>query len=250
MALLRSLLWTVPLIFAATIVMGSISLLASIVDGTGRLQHRIARQWARILLRISGVQVTVTGAENLTPGTAYVFCSNHLSLIDTPLVFGYLPWEFRILARKGLWSIPFLGWHLRRARHMPVARDDVRHSLRNLTDAAQRVAAGMSVVVFPEGTRSPDGNLVEFKAGAAYIAIKAGVPLAPMCILGTRQVHTEGSVIVRPGRAELHIGAPISTAGLTPRDSRQLLAKLRERVTEMVQSRSEGLLQWSARRKR
>jgi 1-acyl-sn-glycerol-3-phosphate acyltransferase len=233
-ALLRSLLWTDPAFFILTMAMGSLSLAASVVDGSGRLQHRIAQRWARLVMRLIGVHVVVGGAENLTPGQAYVFCSNHLSLIDTPLVFGYLPVEFRILARKGLWRIPFLGWHLRRAGHMPVDRENARAGLRNLTEAAVRVAEGMSVVIFPEGGRSPDGSLGEFKPGAAYVAIKAGVPVAPFCILGTRRVHTKGTPVLRPGRVELHFGDPLPTSGLTPRDARELTARLQESVRELL----------------
>jgi len=234
MSLLRSLLWTDPVFYLLTAVMGSISLGASLVDGSGRLQHRIARRWARMVLKVMGVRIAVSGIEHLAPGTAYVFCSNHLSLIDTPLVFGYLPWEFRILARRGLWRIPFLGWHLRRAGHMPVDRDDARAGLRNLAEAAARVSRGMSVLVFPEGGRSADGNLREFKPGAAYVAIKAGAPMAPFCIVGTRHVHTIGSVVVRPGRVELRIGRPIPTTGMTQRDTRALAAQARERVRELL----------------
>jgi 1-acyl-sn-glycerol-3-phosphate acyltransferase len=186
-----------------------------------------------MVLRLIGVEVTVAGAERLKAGQTYVFCSNHLSLIDTPLVFGYFPWDFRILARKGLWSIPFLGWHLKRAGHMPVARDDVRASLRNLTGAARRVSEGMSVLLFPEGGRSPDGRIGEFKPGAAYIAIKAGVPIVPFGIVGTRRIHTKGSPVLRPGCVELRIGAPIPTEGLTHRDSRKLIERVRECVREL-----------------
>lgn len=235
LARLRSLLFTDPMIFALTILMGVLSLLASVVDGTGRLQHAIARRWARMLLGICGVRVTVRGAENLTPGAAYVFCSNHLSLIDTPLIFGYLPWEFRILARSGLWKIPFLGWHLRRAGHMPVVRDDVRASVRNITYAARRGAEGTSVFVFPEGGRSPDGRTQEFRAGAAYIAIRAGARLVPMGIVGTREVHKLGSAVVRPGSVELRIGRPLPTTGLTSRDARNLMEQTRRQVSELLE---------------
>ena len=232
--MLRALLWTDPLIAILTVCMGSLSLLASIVDGTGRWQHTIARQWARWVLAAGGVKVTVTGLENLTPGATYVFCSNHHSLIDTPLVFGYLPWEFRVLAKKSLWKIPFLGWHLGRAGHLPVAKDNVRASIRNLADAARRVGEGVSIVVFPEGGRSPDGNLCEFRPGGAYIAIKAGVPVVPMCIRGTRAVLQIGSIIVRPGQVELRLGSPISTTGMNHRDVDRLLAELRARILDLI----------------
>lgn len=232
--MLRALLWTDPLIAILTVFLGSLSLLASIVDGTGRWQHAIARRWARWVLAASGVKVTVTGLENLTPGATYVFCSDHHSLIDTPLVFGYLPWEFRVLAKKSLWMIPFLGWHLGRAGHLPVAKDNIRASIRNLTGAARRVATGVSIVVFPEGGRSPDGNLGEFRPGGAYIAIKAGAPVVPMCIRGTRAVLAIGSIIVRPGLVELRIGSPISTTGMNHRDVDRLLAELRARILDLI----------------
>ena len=230
----RSLLWTVPAIFALTVGMGTLSLLASVLDGTGRLQHRIARRWARLVLSVSGVQVTITGAEKLLRQTSYVFCSNHLSLIDTPLVFGFLPWEFRVLARSGLWSIPFLGWHLRRAGHMPVDRGDVRASARSLVNASRRVAQGTSVLVFPEGGRSKDGRLGEFKAGVAHIALRARVPVVPLAILGTRAIHREGSPILRPGQVELRIGTPIITTSWSSRDSRGLIRELQRRVAELM----------------
>lgn len=245
-SLVRALLWIDPLIYAATILMGSISLLASLLDSTGRRQHRVARRWARMVLAISGVKVRVTGLENLVPGAAYVFCSNHVSLMDTPLLFGYLPWELRTLAKKELFRIPFLGWHLRRAGHLPVARDDVRASVRNIADAARRVAQGMSIVVFPEGGRSEDGTLGEFKAGGAYIAIRAGVPIVPVGVIGTHEVLQPGSVLVRPGPVELRIGTPIPTSGLRPRDSARILAELRYRISRLIHSPSESTFSLSA----
>lgn len=231
--MLRALFWTDPLICLLTAVMATVSLLASLFDGTGRWQHRVARRWARMVLWVSGVEVAVSGTEHLVPGATYVFCSNHLSLIDTPLVFGYLPWEFRVLAKQYVFDIPFLGWHMRRAGHFPV-RDDVRSSVRNIAEAARRVSEGMSLMIFPEGGRSPDGVLREFKAGAAYIAIKAGVPVVPMGITGTRQVLRRGSIIVRPGRVALRIGSPVPTSGMTIRDAQALLAELRRRIAELT----------------
>ncbi|MBI3666876.1 MAG: 1-acyl-sn-glycerol-3-phosphate acyltransferase [Acidobacteria bacterium] len=232
----RALLWIDPLILLATAVMGSISFLASLVDGTGRRQHRIARRWARQVLAIAGAKVKVTGIENLTPGVAYVFCPNHLSLIDTPLMFGYLPWEFRTLAKKELFGTPFLGWHLRRAGHLPVAPEDVRSSARSIVASARRVSEGVSILIFPEGERGRGAGLEEFKAGAAFIAIKAGAPIVPVGILGTRQVHKMGSIIVRPSKVELRIGKPIPTTGMGSRDAERLLAELRERIEELIRS--------------
>ncbi len=235
----RALLWTDPLICLVTAFMASLSLVASIFDGTGRAQHRIARRWARMVMAVSGVKVTVSGLENLTAGATYVFCSNHLSLIDTPLVFGYIPWDFRILAKEYVFRIPFLGWHMRRAGHFPV-KEDLRSSVRNLTGAARRVAEGVPLVIFPEGGRSPDGQMREFKPGVAYIAIKAGVPIVPMGIIGTREIHRTGTLVVRPGPVELRFGAPIVTSQMTVRDADRLLAELRQRIAEIGRASGSG----------
>jgi 1-acyl-sn-glycerol-3-phosphate acyltransferase len=234
--MLRALLWTDPAICVLTIIMGTISLTASLFDGTGRLQHRIARRWARMVMGVSGVRVSVRGAGNLAPGCAYIFSGNHLSLVDTPLVFGYLDWEFRVMAKERYFKVPFLGWHLRRAGHLPVAPGNVRTAVRNIGAAARRAAEGMSIVMFPEGTRSPDGRLHPFHAGTAYVAIKAGVPVVPMGLLGTRDVLKPGSIFVRPFPVELRIGVPIPTAGMTTRDAESLLAELRARIVELCSS--------------
>ena len=133
-----------------TSVMGLLSLLSSLFDSTGRLQHGIAGLWGRMLMAAFMVKVRLRGVENLAPGRAYVFASNHFSLIDTPLMFGFMPRPFRILARSGLWKIPFIGWHLDRAGHLPVHRENPRLAVRNIASAAERVKGGRSILVFPE----------------------------------------------------------------------------------------------------
>src|SRR5579862_1166488 len=137
LAALRALLLIDPLIILLTIGMGTLSLAASLVDATGRRQHRLARAWARMLLGVSGVKVTVEGLEKLDPGATYVLVANHLSYYDIPAVLATIPLEIRFFAKKGLFQIPFLGTHLHRAGHIPVVRGDPRASLKNLHDAAR-----------------------------------------------------------------------------------------------------------------
>lgn len=230
---LRSVLWMCPLIGLSVVVMGSISLVSSLFDSTGRLQHRVAVRWARMVLGICRVKVDVVGAENLDPRREYVFCSNHFSLIDTPVVFGWMPREFRILARHGLWKIPFLGWHLNRAGHLPVHRENPRVAARNIQRAADEVRAGYSVFLFPEGGRTREDQMRPFKPGAGYIAIRAGAPVVPMAIVGTRGILPPNSLNLRPGRAELRVGPPISTEGLDQRDAKELMARVREAIRRL-----------------
>ncbi len=234
MSSLRALLITDPLIVLATAVMGTISLIVSLFDSTGRAQHSVARAWSRILLAVSGVKVTVEGLEKIAGLTSCVLVSNHLSYMDTPLVLAFIPLQFRFLAKTSLFKIPFIGYHLHRAGHIAVRRGDARASLKSMAEAAQAVRErGVSILVFPEGGRSP-GPLREFKEGAAYIAIKSGAPAVPIGISGTRAVVPIGSIIVRPGDVRLRIGGPIPTAGLALHDRHKLTGQLRERVAELM----------------
>ncbi len=228
---LRALFITAPLIVLDTVIFGSLSMMASLFDPTGVTQHRIARVWARVLLAVSGIRVEVEGVEKLDPRGSYVLVSNHLSLTDTPLVMAHIPLQFRFFAKQGLFRIPLLGGHLRRAGHLPVVRDNPRAGLKTLADGARLLGGrGISVLIFPEGGRSDDGTLHEFRPGASYVAIKAGVPAVPVAITGTREILPMGSIQVMPGRARLCIGDPIPTADLAPQDHTRLTAELRRRI--------------------
>jgi 1-acyl-sn-glycerol-3-phosphate acyltransferase len=234
LAYVRSLLITDPIIILATIVMGTYSLLASLFDSDGCLQHKISRVWSRMLLWVSGVRMEIDGLENIHPGASYVFVSNHASLMDTPVVLAHLPVQFRFLAKKGLFLIPILGTHLRRAGHLPVVKDDPRASLKSMSDAARIIRErSYSVLLFPEGGRSA-GELKEFKEGAAYIAIKAGVPAVPIGMMGTRQVLPMGSMQIMSGVVKLRIGVPIPTENLTLKDRGQLTQTLRDKVADLI----------------
>lgn len=224
-----------PLLIVATMVLGTASLVASAFDKRGRTQHAIARFWARTLLAISGARIHIEGLEKLNPATAYVLVANHTSYMDTPVVL-LLPLQIRFFAKEGLFRIPLLGGHLRRAGHFPVPRSNPRASLKSLTEAARLVRErGVSVLLFPEGGRSSDG-LRDFKEGAAYLAIKAGVPIVPIGITGTGPLLPMGSIHVRPHAVTVRIGDPIPTAG-TKLDGRgELNHELRCQVAALIAS--------------
>lgn len=232
---LRVFLFTDPMIVLATIVMGSISLLTSLFYSTGRAQHSVARLWSHILLLVCGVRVRVEGIEKIPPGASCVFVCNHLSYIDTPVVLSRIPAQFRFLAKESLFRIPFLGYHLDRAGHIRVPREDPRASVRAMTEAARVIREqGISVLVFPEGGRSHNGQLQEFKEGAAYIAIKAGVPIVPMAVSGTREIMAMHSSYIQGGTVRLRVGDPVATSGLTLRDRAGMMACIRERVAALL----------------
>jgi 1-acyl-sn-glycerol-3-phosphate acyltransferase len=232
---LRAYLITAPLIVLSTIGFGLVSLVVSLFESSGRKQIAVARVWARFLVWGSGVKVKAKGLEKIAPGGSYVFVSNHLSYMDTPVVLANIPVQFRFLAKSGLFKIPLMGTHLSRAGHIPVPRDDARAAVKTMTTAAQVIRErGISLLIFPEGGRSHTGEVAAFKEGAAYIAIRAGVPLVPIAIKGTREVLPFGSGHVRSGPVTMLIGDPIPTDRLQLRDRERVTAELRERIVAML----------------
>lgn len=233
---LRGAFLSGPLIVLATTFFGGISLLASVFDKTGIVQNRIARVWARSLLAVSGVRVRVHGLERIAPQGSYLLVSNHLSYMDTPVMLAHIPVQFRFLAKRGLFQIPLLGQHLSRTGHIPVPRDDPRAAVKAMQLAAATIQRKrISLLIFPEGGRSRDGELQPFKEGAAYIAIRAGVPIVPVAIRGTREVLPFGSGVVKSGIVELHILEPIDTSVIGLKERSRATQQFRELIRDELQ---------------
>ena len=173
-----------PLFGLATIGFGSLSLATSFVDKHGRVQHKIARAWARTTMSTSLSRLTILGEENLHKAPVAVYAANHTSYMDTPVLFAALPFQFRILAKQQLWKIPFIGWHLDRSGQIAVDVSTQRSAVSSLGAAVRALKSGMPLVVFPEGGRTETGHPQAFQSGAAYLAIRAQVPLVPMALVG------------------------------------------------------------------
>lgn len=201
----------IPLIYLYTFVMGSLSLILSLYDREGKKQHWCAQTWCRMIARTVGADVHVHGVDNIRPGVSYVFLSTHQSYMDIPAMLGYLPAQLRIAAKKSLFRIPFMGWHLTRAGHIPVDRGSTEKAIAVMQKAATYIRDGVCAFVFPEGTRSPDGALHGFKKGGFKLAMQAGVQIIPVTIIGSRQVLPKHSIIFRPGRIDMFIDPPIPT---------------------------------------
>ena len=232
----RSNLIQGPLFFLWTAFCGSLSLLVSLFEKSGRIQHSIAHQWARGGVLLSGARLTVRGAENLRKHSVAVYASNHTSYMDTPVIFSTLPFQFRILAKKELWSIPFIGWHLDRSGQLPIDTVNTHATLSSLGAAARALRAGMPVFVFPEGSRTPTGELQTFLSGAAFLAIRAQVPLVPIALNGVYDLLPIHTRHFYPCALTLTVGEPISTKGMTIRQADELTARLRATIDELCNS--------------
>jgi 1-acyl-sn-glycerol-3-phosphate acyltransferase len=240
MKTLRGLFIADPAIVLATIFFGTVSLIVSFFDRTGSVQIRVARVWARALLAVSGVRVRIEGLEQIDPAGSYVFISNHLSYMDTPVVLAHIPVQFRFLAKRGLFQIPFLGQHLSRAGHIPVPREDPRAAVKVMQAAAETIQQKkISLLIFPEGGRSHDGKLRPFKEGGAYIAIRAQVPVVPIVIIGSRNVLPFGAGIVKSGAVTLRILKPIETRQLTLKDRGKLTDELRALILDQLENSNQ-----------
>jgi len=222
-----------PLIALSTAGFGCISLVCGLWDRSGRQQHAVARMWAQSLLWLSLSPVTVVGLDRLRLESPAVYASNHLSYFDTPVLFAKLPFQFRILAKSGLWKLPFIGWYLDRSRQVPVDSKDNRSMIASLGRGIAALKAGMPLVLFPEGARTPDGELGDFASGCAFMAIKAGVPIVPIALIGTYELLPIHTYHLTPRPLMAILGDPIPTAGLTTRDANALTARLREAIAAM-----------------
>jgi 1-acyl-sn-glycerol-3-phosphate acyltransferase len=232
---IRGLLFAGPAVVVATIFFGSVSLIVSFFDETGATQIRVARAWARALLAIGGVRVDVQGLEQIDPNGSYVFIANHASYYDTPVALAHIPVQFRFLAKRGLFQIPFLGTHLSRAGHIPVPREDPRAAVKTMQRAAEVIQQKkVSLLIFPEGGRTHDGTLQPFKEGGAYIAIRAGVPVVPMALIGTREVLPYGSGVIQSGEVTLRILKPMDTKQLSLKDRGKLTDELRDLISSSL----------------
>jgi 1-acyl-sn-glycerol-3-phosphate acyltransferase len=237
----RTNLMQTPLLALVTAVCGTLSLLASLVDRRGNAQHRIARVWARAGVWVTGSKLTVRGAENLRKHPVAVYASNHTSYMDTPVIFASLPMQFRILAKKELWPIPFIGWYLNRSGQIPIDTRNPRATLSSLGAAAKALRSGTPLFVFPEGGRTSDGELKPFLSGAAYLAIRTQVPLVPIALNGVFDLLPIHTRHFYPSQLTLSAGEPIETTGMTLRQTDELTAQLRAAIKSLLLLKSSDL---------
>ena len=201
----------------------------AVFDRNGKLVHSwIAVPWARVILWVCSVRVTVRGLENLNPGEPRIYLTNHQSFFDIFTLLASLPVHFKFLLKEELMRIPVLGFTMRRAQYISIDRSNPRKAVKSMNLAAERIRAGASVVVFPEGTRSEDGRLQPFKRGGFLLALKSGCKVVPVTIEGSNRVAPKGTLRIRPGRITMTIGEAIPLEGYTKRNVEELMDRVHQ----------------------
>ncbi|MBZ5647930.1 MAG: 1-acyl-sn-glycerol-3-phosphate acyltransferase [Acidobacteriia bacterium] len=235
---IRGIFFFNPLIYSYTIILGTLSLLSSFFDRSGRIQHGFARLWSWLILKTIMSPVRVTGLDKIDTSKPQIYASNHISALDIPVLYVHLPFQFRIMAKKELFRYPFMGWHLKRSGQVPIERDNAIASIRALNRATESLKAGMPLVVFPEGGRSATGQVQPFMPGAFYVAIRAQCEVVPIALVGTYELLPMNTFHIKPRQLEMVVGEPISTAGFTTKQMSALAATVQKAVEDLYYARS------------
>ena len=218
------------LIVLYTIVWGILGCLLALVDRSGEAVLWVGRQWVGWIFWTCGIAVEVDGLENVDPRQPCVFMSNHQSVVDVGALVLTLPVAWRFVAKRELAWIPFFGWAMWLGGHVIINRGNRERAIASLRRAAERIRGGMNVVIFPEGTRSPTGEMRAFKSGGFHLALEAQVPILPVTVSGSRHLTPKGSLRVESGRVLVRYGKPLPTAGLGLADREALKLRVREAI--------------------
>ena len=233
--MIRTLYITIWVCFA-TLVAGTLVIVLSFFVRSGNPLHKIARLWGKSILVVSRVKVSVKGLSNIDPSRPYIYMPNHQSNFDIPVLLGHLAVQFRWLAKKELFKIPIFGRAMRKAGYISIDRYHRDSAFESLKVAANKIKSGVSVLIFPEGTRSWDGNIRPFKKGGFVMAIDSGVPIVPVVITGTRAIMPKGKFRVYAGHVSMVIHKPIATSTYTRETKEALMESVRRVICEKFET--------------
>ena len=230
---LRSYLVFDPLIWFYTVVLGLAALPIGVFDRGGRLLHWFSRAWSWLIMKTIASPVKVTGMQKIDTSKPQVYAANHASAMDIPVLYVNLPFQFRIVFKKELLSYPVVGWHLKRSGQVCIDQQKPTKSIASIRSAVKSLQAGMPLVIFPEGGRTPDGEIKPFLPGTFFLAIKAQVDVVPVALVGTYELLPMDTYHIKPRPLEMRVGEPISTAGLKLRDMEALSAKVKKALEDL-----------------
>lgn len=231
----RQLPWIIWTAFAVAIITTIIApplIISSLFDKTGGSPYWFMRMWARMVSRSMGLTCSIYGADKIVPGTSYILTPNHQGNADILALVTTLPLRFRWVIKRELLKIPMFGWALGATGAISLNRSDRQQSVRSLKDGVSKLAGGWSVLIYPEGTRTSDGNLQPFKKGAFMMAVQTGIPILPVTCNGAFKVLPKKTIVIRPGHVTLTVGDPIATEGLTEKDLPELMEKTRAAISK------------------
>jgi len=236
---LRSYLIFDPLIWMYTVVLGLLSIPVSLFGDTERILHNFARAWSWMIMKTIFSPVKVTGLEKIDTTKPHVYAVNHASALDIPVLYVYLPFQFRIAFKKELLAYPIVGWHLKRSGQICVDQQNPAGSIGSIRSALKSLKAGTPLVIYPEGGRTPDGQIKPFLPGAFFLAIKAHVDIVPVALVGTYELLPMNTYHIKPRPLEMRVGKPISTEGLKSHDMEALSEKVQKAMEEMYYEDSQ-----------
>lgn len=229
--MIRTLGITIWVVFA-TLVCGILVIVLSFFVRSGNPMHKIGRFWGKSILVVSRVKVSVRGLSNIDLSAPYIYMPNHQSNFDIPILLGHLTVQFRWLAKVELFKIPIFGRAMRKAGYISIDRYDRESAFKSLDVAANKIKSGVSVLIFPEGTRSRDGKIRPFKKGGFVLAIDSGVPIVPVVITGTRAIMPKGKFRIYPGHVSMVIHKPIDTSTYTRETKEGLMESVRRVICD------------------
>ena len=233
--MIRSLL-LVMIAIAVTAFMSTCAFLFPLVSPGENKVHRIANIWARMLLWLTSTRVKVIGGENVLKDRPQIFMANHQSDFDVFIVLAHIPGQFRWIVKKELFKIPIFSKAMRNAGYIEIDRQNHEKAMKSLEEAARKIREGKSVCTFPEGTRSKDGTIKPFKQGMFHLAIKAGVPIVPISIIGAREIMPKRTLKVRPGRITMIIGRPMDVSSYTIETRGELIELVRSSIIRNLEN--------------
>jgi len=230
---LRSYFILDPLIWLYTLVLGVLALPGGLFDRNGRRLHWFSRAWSWLIMKTILSPVKVTGLDRIDTSKPHVYAVNHASAMDIPVLYVYLPFQFRIVFKKELLAYPVVGWQLKRSGQVCIDQQKPTNSIAAIRSAVKSLKAGMPLVIYPEGGRTPDGEIKPFLPGAFFLAIKAQVDIIPVALVGTYELLPMDTYHIKCRSLEMRVGEPISTVGLTMRDLEAVSAKVKKAIEDL-----------------
>ncbi len=235
---LRSYFILDPLIWLYTLVLGLLALPGGLFDRSGQRLHWFSRTWSWLIVKTILSPVKVIGLDKIDTSRPHVYAVNHASAMDIPVLYVYLPFQFRIVFKKELLVYPVVGWQLKRSGQVCIDQQKPTNSIAAIRSAVKSLKAGMPLVIFPEGGRTPDGEIKPFLPGAFFLALKAQVDIVPVALIGTYELLPMNTYHIKCRPLEMRVGEPISTAGLTMRELELVSAKVKKAMEELYDTES------------